>query len=286
MSLLTNLIRLTIPRSVRNTLRRPKATLQRMMDKSLFWLGRVAALELHLGWRVRCHPMCAQEWVSFVHDPEQKAEISAFIAKAVPGMRFLDVGTHWGVFTLAALHFGGADSRCIGIEASAEAARIYRLNLSLNQAEGRVRVINAACGDQLGSLEMLTTGAGGADYFVIPSEERSDTITVSQVTVDSVCSEHRFDPTHLKIDVEGFEEEVLQGAMATLENHRPLIFLELHGMLIRGRKKQPEQVLNLLRSMGYSNWESLDGEKIDADWLSARQFNARFVAFPGKILLG
>lgn len=284
MSLLISIIRMAVPRSLRNALRRPRATWQRVLDKWSFQAGHVAVLSLRPDWQVRCHPMCAHEWASFVHDPEQKAEIGSFIQKTVPGMRFLDVGTHWGAFTLAALHFGGGNSRCIGIEASAEATRIYRLNLKLNHMEDRVQIIGAACGSQVGSLQMLTTGAGGADYFVIPAEARSDTVTVPQVTVDFVCAEQHFAPTHLKIDVEGFEEEVLLGAIGTLKAQRPLIFLELHGDLIRGRKKVPEEVLNILLRLGYLNWESLDGEKIGMEWFSIKQFNARFVALPGEPL--
>ncbi len=157
--------------------------------------------------------MCVSEWKSFVDDEEQKAEMSAFVQRATTGMRMMDVGAHWGVFTLAARHFGGPSARCISIDASAEALRVCHINLRLNGVESDVQLINSACGSETGSLKMLTTGAGGADYLVVPTEERPDAVSVAQVTIDDVCRANAFVPTHLKIDVEGFEEEVIIGGL-------------------------------------------------------------------------
>jgi FkbM family methyltransferase len=224
--------------------------------------------------------MCEGEFSVFQNDPEQGEEMKNFIGMASPGMQFLDVGTHWGIFTLAALHYGGPQARVLGIEASDEAARIFRDNLKINQVTDRVSVINAACGDQVGELKMLTTGAGGADFFVIPTEERPDTVVVPLVSVDHVVEKHGFIPTHLKVDVEGFEEEVLIGARQTLSQHRPLLFLELHGHLIRPRGKRPEAVLEELQRLGYTRWQRLDGSALSAEDLAAAGHSMRFVVYP------
>jgi FkbM family methyltransferase len=166
-------------------------------------------------------------------------------------MRLLDVGAHWGTFTLAASHFSGNSAEIVCVEPSPAVVKVLRANLELNQLERNVRVVQAAAGPQDSMLQMLTTGAGGLDFFVVPHEIRSDTVTVKQVSLTNLCNGLNFSPTHLKIDVEGFEEEVLCGAIGLLLACRPIIFLELHGHLIpdRGRK-----VLNLLLSAGYSRW--------------------------------
>lgn len=274
----TTIVRHAVPRSLRNALGRPGITLSRLRAKWRRLLGNVSEAQVTRDWRVKCHPMCVEEFGVFHGDPDQAQEMESFIRRVTPGMQFLDVGTHWGIFTLAALHFGGPGVYVIGIEASDNAAKVCSDNLSINGFAKRVTLINAACGDSVGELRMLSNGAVGADFFVVPAEERPDTVTVPMVTVDSVVAKHGFTPTHLKVDVEGFEEEVLKGARETLSILRPVLFLELHGHLISQRGREPERVLDLLRTLDYTDWQDLDGKPLDSRALAAVDFKARFVA--------
>lgn len=275
---IVSLLRAVVSRRIRNGLRKPGTTFRRMFDHVKRWRGVVAEIQVTPGLKLRCHPICVEEFSVFENDPNQKLEMLCFQRLAKEGMRFIDVGAHWGVFTLASLQFGGAHSIALGIEASKEAARIYKDNLKINNVEERVHVVNAACGGSVGELKMLTTGAGGADYFVIPAGNRTDTVNVAMVSVDHVVNQVGFVPTHLKIDVEGFEEEVLKGARETLEKARPIVFLELHGDLIRERGANPMAVVSQLWEAGYTILQMLDGTSVTIDQLDAMKFNARLVA--------
>lgn len=276
--LIRTAIRRLIPRGVRNAVRRPRATKERITAKLSHMLGHTAFAELAPGCTVKCHPMCVGEFRVFTTQAEQISEMAAFAAAATPGMKMMDIGAHWGALTLAALHFGGPQAKVLAIEASEQAAATYRVNIGLNGVQARVTLVNAACGDRSGRIPMLATGAGASDYFVIPAEKRPDTILVRQVTADDMRQEHNFQPTHVKIDVEGYEEEVLQGTTAILRELRPVLFLELHGDLIRKRKKEPSAVLDLLEAAGYHQWQSVEGVAVGREALAARQWNVRLVA--------
>lgn len=269
-------IRTMVPRGLRNAMRRPKVTLSRIKAKIFHLAGGTSEVRITSTITLKCHPLCNGEFYVFSTDPEQQAEMKSFIQTLAAGTQFLDVGAHWGVFSLVAMKAGGHGSRAICIEASDQAAKVLCENLCLNQVQNLVSVVNSACGDKVGELRMLTTGAGGADYFVVPAEERPDTITVPQVTADSVCDSAHFQPTHMKVDVEGFEEEVLRGAKRVLSQFKPHLFLELHGDIIHRRGKNPEVVLDLLQDAGYSSWVSVDGGRLlSRQDLAVMGFNAR-----------
>jgi FkbM family methyltransferase len=276
-----NLIRRAVPRGLRNAIRKPTTSLRRVKAKARHLFGDSDIAEPRAGWHVRCHPLCPEQFAVFRTDPEQAMELEDFVSHCRGGMKFLDVGAHWGLFTLAAIKFGGKEARVLAIEASSSAVNVCRRNIALNEGSKSATVIVAAAGAQAGHLEMLTTGAGGADYFVVPSEPRPDTIKVAQIAVDQVCRDQVFGPTHMKIDVEGWENEVLKGAEQTIRKFKPIIHMELHGSIMRTRGHDPRAVLVKLGEFGYVRFIQGDSE-LSTGEIERRGFNVRFVCLPAR----
>jgi hypothetical protein len=88
---------------------------------------------------------------------------------------------------------------------------------------------------------MLTTGPLGADYFVLPTESRSDTVEVRQRCLRSLLEEERFDPTHVKMDIEAAEFEVIESSLQLLAVRRPVLFLNSMELRWRKGEKTPLQ---------------------------------------------
>lgn len=84
----------------------------------------------------------------------------------------------------------------------------------------RIRIINAAVGDVDGEVQMAMTQ--GMDGTTSTTSERS---LVRMVTLDSILEEFDFNqrPIYLKVDVEGAETKVLQGAVNLISSHKPVI---------------------------------------------------------------
>jgi hypothetical protein len=83
------------------------------------------------------------------------------------------------------------------------------------------------------------------------------------VTLDGLVERTGLSPTHVKIDVEGYEGAVLRGGRRLLTGEPPpLIFLELHNALLRERREDPGAVLDLLEELGY---QTLDCFAVPAD---------------------
>src|SRR6185312_4179668 len=69
-------------------------------------------------WRLRCHPESARTFGLFLRDPDSIAELAEFRQAATPGMRLLDIGAHYGFFSLVALALGGEEARALAVEPS------------------------------------------------------------------------------------------------------------------------------------------------------------------------
>lgn len=269
-------VRRFTPRSVRNWLRQPKRSLGYLADRlDYLWRGP-SRVDVRPDWSPHCHPASRNHFAIFTVDQGQGAELDTFIAYCTPGMQFLDVGAHYGLFSLAAIRFGGPTARAVAVEASANAAKILRANLGANDATARVQVVNAAMGEHDGTLEMLSTGPAGSDYFVSAPPGRTDTMQVPQLSMSSILRQTGMQPTHLKMDIEGFEGEAIDGAMDCLRQHRPILFLELHLRFLRSRGRDPIEILRQLRECGYTHFEEA-GMPLSEDGLKMRDSECRIV---------
>lgn len=262
-SIVTSTLRAVLPRSARNWLRDPRRTLQWGIDAGRFAAGQVDNLEMRPGWVLRAHPLAVRcAYQPLRHDPEQRSELDSFLRACTPGMRLLDVGAHFGVFSLAALHYGGPTASAVAVDPSGTAARMLALHARLNDCADRLLIVQACAGETEGWHGMLDTGVIGAGYFVEPEANRraEDLSNVRAVTIDALRAELAFTPTHLKIDVEGEELAVLRGASGLLTGpHRPAVFLELHNEILAARSRDPEDVLGWLSARGFTCEDVLTG---------------------------
>ncbi|HEY8184911.1 MAG TPA: FkbM family methyltransferase [Pyrinomonadaceae bacterium] len=233
-----------VPRAARNWLRSPSASAKWIWDGVKFCIGIKNVIEMRPGWSLACHPAayrCA--YYAQQNDAEQIAEFDGFINNTSSGMTLFDVGAHFGLFSLAALHYGGPTARAVAVDPSPVAVNVLNVQAKLNHAADRLRVIQAAVSDRVGSQSMLAVGVLASGCFVAPVEgypasELSQTISI---TLDSMVDELRVNPTHIKIDVEGYEAAVLARGNKTLSQaSASILFLEIHNEIVsrQGRTRK------------------------------------------------
>jgi FkbM family methyltransferase len=189
-----------------------------------------------------------------VDDPQQVAEFDQFIHHCTPGMILFDVGAHFGLFALAAVHYGGPTAQAVAVDPSPLAARVVRYQARVNGVADRLRVIQASAGVGTGRQALVAAGIGSAGYFVAPTADHppGEQVEVESVSIDALVAATGLTPTHVKIDVEGFELGVLQGGAETFGSPRPpLLFLELHTEIIRAAGGDPRDCLDLIAGWGF-----------------------------------
>lgn len=94
----------------------------------------------------------------------------------------------------------------------------------INRIDGIVHTHKLALGSQKGTLELNLSGSGSSLTNSFLGSEKLPKIEVAVETLDDLNIQP---PKFIKIDVEGFEWEVLKGAKNTISKHRPICFIEI-----------------------------------------------------------
>lgn len=248
-------VRTLVPRTIRNWMRAPRTSGKWAWDEVKHFVGRDYLIEMRPGWHLRCHPT-AYDFAYHLQnsDPDQIIEFDGFISVCEPKMVLLDVGAHFGLFSLAAIYFGGPKAKAIAVDPSPTATRMLEIQLRLNGLTDRVTVVQGSISDSNGWQELVTTGVNGAGFFLPPDGHTGREITRSKtMTLDSLTNELKIAPTHVKIDVEGGEAAVLRGGQNLLsKNNAPILLLELHNEIIRNHQGDPTEALTLLKEAKYT----------------------------------
>jgi len=153
-------------------------------------------------------------------------EDMAFVLHVLrPGDLFADIGSNVGSYTVLAA--GAAGANCVSFE-PLPATFVHLLdNIRLNNLESKVTAKNIGLGASSGSLT-FTSGLDCVNHVVAEREVVENSINVPVSTLDAVLSGSTL--TLMKIDVEGFETEVLNGAAETMQGPSLLaVVMELNG---------------------------------------------------------
>ena len=143
---------------------------------------------------------------------------------------FVDVGANIGSFTILAS--GHVGSRTMSFEPVPQTYQSLLDNIAINRLEDKVSVKNLALGSEKGNVK-FTNILFGAINHVCTNEETDDSIEVPTDTLDNILQDEKV-PLLIKIDVEGFETEVINGAIDTLKKDGlKAIIIELNGSGIR-----------------------------------------------------
>lgn len=141
-----------------------------------------------------------------------------------PNDLFIDIGANVGVYTILAS--AEIKAKTVAIEPVPLTFKNLCDNILINHIEDKVKAMNIGLGSKRGKLN-FTKSLDTVNH--VATENENDTIEVEINTLDSILLTEQA-PVLLKIDVEGFETEVLIGAAKTLsEKKLKAIIIELNG---------------------------------------------------------
>lgn len=181
-------------------------------------------------------------------------------AGPLQGTSIWDIGAHFGYHSLCFAALVGQGGRVISFEPNPANLERFRMHLGRNPALAeRVQLESAAVADKAGEATFILSdviesgGSSGSHLAGVGTTFSADHYQlfrphpVKLVCVDDLVLKEGYPaPVVMKIDVEGAEGMVLDGAMETLRKHHPFLLMEIHHIL------QMKKVGDVLRDLGYT----------------------------------
>ena len=182
-------------------------------------------------------------------------ETNIFIDLLKPGATVIDAGANFGHYALTAANIIGPDGLVIAFEPHPETFDLLSANAELLSTDN-LKVIQAGLSDASGEITLYADAAnpGGHSFFQW-NIRRSDgnEVTVPVYSLDAFLQKElpgqRIDV--LKMDVQGFEMNLLKGAKGTITRDKPSVLCEVTPDALQRAGSSHSELLKFFEDIEY-----------------------------------
>ena len=163
----------------------------------------------------------------------------------------------------------GANAGFVSAELASVAGQVFAfepnpdvIDWLRNHALPNVQIVQKAVSDRCGTATLHidvregTAAVASSLMHLSGMEDQTRPIEVETITVDAFAEATGFLPDLIKIDVEGFEPQVIAGARAVIERRRPIIIFELWEAQWENYRSMIETLSHLYYLVRVSNGEA------------------------------
>ena len=175
-------------------------------EKPMRWLNRQCANGYH-------EPIMSQLLVEYL--------------RTYPTAVFFDVGALFGYFGLLALAVSKGEAKIVEFEMNPRSFAALNENIAANTHLRREAIVTfqGAVGD-IEATQQMTKYKG---MTVDSTDARARQVPMEFITLDGFCERQHIAPNLIKMDVEGYEGKILNGAGRVMRESDTVTMLELHG---------------------------------------------------------
>lgn len=167
-------------------------------------------------------------------------EFDVIIRNVRPDDSIFDIGCHQGIWLLLFSSLA-QNGKVVGFDTSSYNLSVAKSNLDLNDA--RNVTVENVCASNVNDFIQVATHSSGVDKYL--TNKSIPTVQLRSRRLDEYSAENNIHATVVKIDVEGYEEEVLQG-MTNIFNSKPKIFMELDNFKFEDKQAYVTNILKLI----------------------------------------
>lgn len=202
-------------------------------------------------------------------EPDTYAALQRLVRR---GQTVVDIGANSGVHTLPMAVLAGDDGRVIAFEPTAPAFDRLRRNIALNPVlSPQITAVRAYLGDGSTPRSIPSFYASWrVDHKDAQHPKHfgslADAAGAMATTLDAYLEGARIDRVDLmKIDVDGYEGQVLRGAKRMLERDRPTLIVEVCPYALEEQGDSADSLLGLLLEHGYAFFDERTAKRLPDD---------------------
>jgi FkbM family methyltransferase len=193
----------------------------------------------------------AQYWKHLIRQGDLMAQLTRYFVQ--PGSTTVDVGASWGLFTYGQAHSTGPSGSVFSFEPNPVNRDVLG---AIRDRYAGVQIFNVAASDQNGTAELVVPVSHGRVVAAQGSlshgfsDVETEVVRVPVARLDEMLrTAERIQ--FMKIDVEGHERAVLQGATEILSGSRPVVLIEIEQ---RHLDENIEELFNFIYEFDYDLW--------------------------------
>jgi FkbM family methyltransferase len=168
-----------------------------------------------------------------------------------PGDTYLDVGANIGYQSLFARKLVGPAGTVVSVEPHPDLFPILAGHFGINRISG-TKLFNCALGDEAGEAMLSQPGNQTGQSTLLASDEPGKSVPVQVRTGDELFADIAFTGrTIMKIDVEGFELQVLRGLKRTLSERIDFAYVEVTPEKLESIGESAQAVYDFMSQLGF-----------------------------------
>ena len=184
-----------------------------------------------------------------VHERNSTAHIKSIVK---PGMKVLECGANIGYYAMIQARIVGDTGKIYAIEPSPTNVAWLKRNIAINDYKN-IDVQSGAFGAEKGIAPFYVDIRSNLSSFVKRDDLKEyEVVDVPMMTIDEFMSDGK-SVDLIRMDVEGYEAEILKGGESTLMTDRApkYFFIEVHCELLKKRGSSGWDIAQYLRKFGY-----------------------------------
>ena len=194
---------------------------------------------------------------------EYEPEIVDLILKNVnPEKDAINVGANIGLYVNLLADNIQLNGKVLAIEPTPNAFHLLKANIERNENSTKVILFNGIASDSPGIFKINIvpgneeySSVGDISHLAIVNKDFVSLEIVGE-TIDNLVERNGLEPGIIVIDVEGAENNVLNGAIETLKKYHPVIITELDDNLLLKQDSDSLKVIKFLQKLNYEIMDS------------------------------